>query len=341
MATSKKHEQISSKQLLSQMLLGSWITQAIYVAAELGIADLLAGGPRTVDELADNNNAHAGSLYRVLRALASAGIFAEDAYGRFSLTPLAEYLRSDAPDSRRALAIMMGSEFYQSWGKLLYAARTGAEAFREAFGVQFFQYMTEHSERHRIYDAAMEGFAVDETEPMVDAYDFSPFKTVIDVGGGNGLVLASILRRYPGVNGILFDLPPVADRAREIVSGWGLDGRCQIVGGDFFSSVPAGVDAYVLRHIIHDWNDDEAVTILRNCQEAMNPEGRILVVEIAVPPGNGPCFGKWLDLMMLVVGGRERTEEEYRRLFSEAGLKLNRVVSTAAEISVIEGVRTI
>ncbi|RJP24504.1 MAG: methyltransferase [Candidatus Abyssobacteria bacterium SURF_5] len=322
------------------MLVGAWITQAIYVAAELGIADLLVEKPLTAEELAKRAGAHANSLYRVLRALGSIGIFAEDEHGRFSLTPLAEHLRSDRADLHKSFAVMMGAEFYQSWGNLLHAVKTGNEAFRKTFGVTFFQYMTEHPDRHKIYDAAMEGFAVAETEPMIDAYDFSRFETVIDVGGGNGLVLASILRRHPAVKGILFDLPPVADRARTIFSGLNLDGRCRIVGGDFFSSVPEGANAYVLRHIIHDWDDDDAVKILRNCQEAMNPEGRVLVAEIAIPRGNSPCFGKWLDLMMLVVGGRERTEEQYRRLFSEAGLKLNRIVPTATEVSVLEAVRS-
>jgi SAM-dependent methyltransferase len=339
MTTTEKQDQISSAQMLSQMLVGAWITQGIYVAAELGIADLLAEKPRTAEEMAEQAGAHGGSLYRVLRALAGMGIFAEDAQGRFSLTPMAEHLRSDVPDLHRSFAIMMGAELYQSWGNLLSAVQTGNEAFFKTYDAPFFQYMTEHPERHKIYDAAMEGFAVAETESMVDAYDFSAFKTVIDVGGGNGLVLASILRRYEELEGILFDLPAVADRTRAIFSGMELDGRYQVVGGDFFSSVPAGADAYVLRHIIHDWDDDDAVKILRNCREAMNPGGRILVVEIPIPPGNEPCFGKWLDLMMLVVGGRERTEEQYRQLFSDAELKLNRIVPTAHEISVIEGVR--
>jgi ubiquinone/menaquinone biosynthesis C-methylase UbiE len=198
--------------------------------------------------------------------------------------------------------------------------------------------MTERPERGKIYDAAMTGVHGGETEPMLDAYDFSPFQTVIDIGGGNGLVLAAILQRHPTVKGILFDLPAVVDRAQTIISDLGLSDRCQIVGGDFFSSVPVGGDAYVMRHIIHDWDDDEAMAILRNCRVAMNPEGRILVVETVIPPANEPCFGKWLDLMMLVVGGRERTEEQYRRLFLEAGLKLNCIVSTTQEISVIEGV---
>jgi len=338
MTTAEKQEQTSSAQMMGQMLLGAWITQGIYVAAELGIADLLVDEPKTAEELAEQVGAHGNSLYRVLRALAGMGIFAEDTEGRFSLTPLAELLRSDIPDTQRPFAIMAGAEFYQSWGNLVSAVKTGKEAYLKTYGKTFFQYMTEHPDRHKIYDAAMEGFAVPETESMVDAYDFSQFRTVIDVGGGNGLVLASILRRHEGIEGILFDLPPVADRARAILSGRELDGRCQIVGGDFFASVPAGADAYVLRHIIHDWDDNDAIKILSNCREAMNPNGKILVVEIPIPSGNGPCMGKWLDLMMLVVGGRERTEEQYRQLFSEAGLKLNRIVSTASEISVIEGV---
>ncbi len=314
------------------------MTQAIYVASELGIADLLTDGPRTAEELAEQTSTHCGSLYRVLRALASVGIFMEDTDGRFSLTPLAECLRSDITYSLRSFGIMLGAELYQSWGNLLYSVRTGEQGFQKRFGVPFFQYMTEHPERHSIYDAAMMVHGISETEPMLDAYDFSAFRTVVDIGGGNGHMLAAILNRYPTIEGILFDLPAVVDRSRTIISCWGLSERCQIVGGDFFTSVPVA-DAYVMRHVIHDWNDDEAASILRNCRDAMNPEGRILVVETVIPPLNEPCFGKWLDLMMLIVGGRERTEEQYRQLFSHAGLKLNRIVSTAHEISVIEGIQ--
>jgi len=324
-------------QLMRQMV-GAWITQAIYVASELGIADLLVEGPRTAEELAEQTNSHGGGLYRVLRALASIGIFSEDAQCRFSLTPIAECLLSDRPDSLRPFGIMMGAEFYQSWGNLLYSTQTGEEGFKKRYGVPFFQYMTEHPERHTIYDAAMMVHGIAETEPMLDAYDFSVFKTVVDVGGGHGRMLAAILKRNPTVEGILFDLPAVADRSCEIISGLGLSGRCRIVGGDFLKSLPAA-DAYVMRHIIHDWDDDDAITILRNCREAVNPDGRILLVETVIPPMDEPCFGKWLDLMMLIVGGRERTEEQYRRLFSQAGLGLNRIVPTAHEISVIEAVR--
>ena len=329
----------SHAQALNQMLGGAWTTQAIYVAAELGIADLLVAGPRTPEELAARTGTHSGALYRVLRALASMGIFAEDVAGRFSLTPLADRLRSDVPGSQRWLAIMMGAEFYQSWGNLLYAVQTGQDAFHKTYDASFFDYMTAHPDRHRIYDAAMEGIHGLETEPMLDAYDLSSCRRVIDVGGGNGSLLAAILKRYPATRGILFDLPAVADHAASMMSGLGFDGRCQVVGGDFFSSVPAGADAYLMRHVIHDWQDDQAVRILRNCREAMAPDGRVLVLENVIQPANEPGFGKWLDLMMLVVSGRERTEEEYRRLFSQAGLRLSRVVPTAAGISVVEGVR--
>jgi SAM-dependent methyltransferase len=181
-------------------------------------------------------------------------------------------------------------------------------------------------------------YGIAETEPMLDAYDFSDFGTVVDVGGGHGRMLAAILNRHPAIEGILFDLPAVADRSRTIISDLGLSERCRVVGGDFFTFVPSA-DAYVLRHIIHDWDDKDAIAILQNCRDAMNPGGRVLVVETVIPPLNEPCFGKWLDLMMLIVGGRERTEEQYRRLFRQAGLTLSRIVPTAHEVSIVEGVR--
>jgi len=324
---------------LNQMISGAWITQGIYVAAELGLADLLAGGPRTAAELARQAGAHEGALYRLLRALASVGIFAEDDQRRFTLTPLAQRLRSDAPASQRWFAIMMGAEFYQSWGHLAAAVRSGREVCRQTFGMPFFEYTTRHPDRGRIYDAAMNGIHDAETVPVLDAYDFSAFRTVVDVGGGNGLALAGMLRRHPGLEGIVFDLPAVAEGARATLDRLGLAGRGRAIGGDFFTAVPAGADAYVLRHILHDWDDEQAAAILRNCRDAMAPGGRILVIESVIPPGNAPCFGKWIDLMMLIVGGRERTEGQFRRLFAAAGLDLRRIVPTAHEVSVIEAVQ--
>ena len=328
-----------SEQVLNQMIVGSWVTQAIYVAAEIGLADLLAINPRTANELAMETQTHGGSLYRVLRALASVGIFREDAEGRFSLAEMGKLLRSDAPGSKRSLAIMAGAEFYRSWGGLLSSVETGGAAFDKVFGKPFFRYMSTNPDRWRIYDAAMTGVHDSETVPVLDAYDFRQFQTIVDVGGGNGLALAAILRRHREARGILFDLPDVAKRAGEVVARAGVSDRCRIVGGDFFESVPAAGDAYLLRHIIHDWEDREAVAILGNCRDAMRPGSKVLVVETVIPDGNEPCFGKWLDLMMLVVGGRERTEDQYRELFSAAGLRLARIVPTAHEVSVIEGVR--
>jgi SAM-dependent methyltransferase len=205
--------------------------------------------------------------------------------------------------------------------------------------VPFFQYMTEHPTRQSIYDYAMGVFGKGEAGPVFDAYDFAKFHTVVDVGGGSGLLLTALLNRHPKVHGVLFDQPAVADRARSTLESSGLRDRCQVQGGDFLSSVPKGADAYLLQHILHDWEDREAIAILRNCREAMKPDGKILVVEMVLPLGNEPSFGKWLDLMMLLVGGRERTYEEYSRLFSEAGLHLSRVIRTESEVSVLEGER--
>jgi len=328
-----------SGQLLNQMIGGYWTTQAIYVAAELGIADLLSDRARTVEDLAKSTGSEAEALYRVLRALASIGIFAESAHRSFSLTPLAGQLRSDAPGSQRAFAIMMGAEFYDAWRQLICSVKTGRGGFRDAFGADFFEYMTRHPERHRIYDRAMNGVHGGETGPMLDAYDFSRFGSIVDVGGGNGAMLAAILQRHPDLQGVLFDMPEVAERARRGPIGSLPSARCRVEGGDFFSEVPAGADAYLLRHVIHDWQDDAAMVILRNCREAMNPNGRILVVEYVIPPGNGLSFGKWLDLMMLLVGGRERTEVEFRGLFAAAGLHLKNVVQTGAGVSLLEGTK--
>jgi SAM-dependent methyltransferase len=330
-----------NEQTLNQLIVGSWLTQAIYVAAEIGVADLLAAAPRTAADLARETRTHGASLYRVLRALASIGIFSEDPEGRFSLTPLGDLLRSDAPGSKRSLAIMAGAELYRSWGGLLSSVQTGDAAFDKVYGRPFFRYMDGNPDRWRIYDSAMAGVHDCETMPVLDAYDFAPFRTIVDVGGGNGLALAAILRRHPEARGVLLDLPAVAERAKAVVAGFGVSDRCGVAAGDFFESVPAAGDAYLLRHVIHDWDDREAVAILRNCRDAMRPGGRVLVVETVIPSGNGPCFGKWLDLMMLVVGGRERTREQYAELFSAAGLKLARVVPTAHEVSVIEGVSEI
>jgi hypothetical protein len=320
------------------MLTGYWISQALYVAAKLGLADLLKDGPRTSGDLASATQTHSNSLYRLLRALASVGVFAEDDRQRFSLTPLADCLRSDVPGSQRSLAIMTGEEHYLAFGQLLYSVKTGQTAFDKLYGMPVFDFLQQHSEQAKIFDEAMVGVHGRETAAMLDAYDISGIRLLADIGGGNGSVLTAVLRKYPALRGILFDLPGVVERAKSNIQASGVGERCETVAGNFFEAVPGGADAYLLRHIIHDWDNEKAIRILQNIHRDMNKDGKLLVVESVIPPGNDQSAGKLFDLAMLVIpGGQERTEEEYRKLYQSAGFRLTRSVPTKAEISVIEG----
>jgi hypothetical protein len=329
------------RDLMSRLVTGYWISQALYVAAKLNLADLVKDGPRSAEALAQTTGTHAAALYRLLRALASIGCFVEDATHRFGLTPLAECLRSDLPGSQRALTVMSGEEHYRAYGELLYSIQTGKTAFDHVYGMPVFDYLSRHPEQAQIFDQAMVGVHGRETAAMTDAYDFSSIGVLADVGGGNGSLLTGVLHKFPGLRGLLYDLPGVADRARDNIRAAGLAQRCQLIGGSFFESVPAGADAYLLRHIIHDWDDPQALTILRNIHKVLDSSGRLLVVEAVIPAGNEPFFGKLLDLTMLTIpGGRERTADEYRALFRAAGFTLSRIVPTACEVSVIEGKRS-
>lgn len=331
-------ETLDLKAQMNQLIRGYWTTQAIFVAAELSIADMLASGPKHPEELGKEAGVKGDMLYRVLRALASIGIFAEDADGRFMLTPLAETLCGNS--GQRAYARLHGQELYQSWAKLLEAVRSGEAGFVKAFGMPAFEYFGKNTDRGAVFDGAMTGHHGPEAEPMLDAYDFSGFNELVDVGGGNGSLLMSILKRHTHMRGVLFDLPRVIDRAIEAIENAGLGERCRLVGGSFLESVPAGSDAYLLRHVVHDWRDEDAAIMLRHCRNAMKPHGKVLVVEIVVPAGNDPSFAKWMDLMMVTYGGKERSEKQYRELFAQAGLRLTRIVGTKAGISVVEGVRS-
>lgn len=324
---------------LLQMMTGYWVSQALYVAAKLGVADLLAAGPRPVEELAAATQTDAPSLRRVLRALASVGVFTEARPGTFALTPLAALLRTGTPDSMRALAIMYAEEQYRAWGDLLHSVQTGETAFERRFGTSYFAYLAQHPEADRVFNEAMTGWTTQLVGAVVDAYDFSPFKTIADVGGSYGTLLAAMLRSNPAARGILFDQPHVVAAAGEQLVVAGVAERCTTVGGDFFVEVPAGGDAYVLAQILHDWDDERSVAILRQCRRAMPAHGKLLVIELVLPPGEEPFFGKWLDLHMLVLlGARERTATEYDALFRAAGFALARVVPTAAGPSVVEAV---
>jgi hypothetical protein len=325
---------------MRRLLTSYWLTQILHVAARLGLADLLKEGPRSADDLAAATRTHPRSLYRLLRALASVGVFAEEDRHRFSLTPLADCLRSDVPGSLRAMAIMCGEERYQAWGELLHSVRTGQPGFEKLQGQSVFDFLHQHPEQARVFDEAMAGLHDRETAAMLDAQDFTGVQVLADIGGGNGSMLGAVLQRYPAMRGLLFELPGVIERAQANLQALGLAGRCRVIGGDFFASVPAGADTYSLRHVLHNWSDEKATLILKNIHQALGRGGRLLVVESVIPPGNEPVHAKLLDLAMLVMGGgQERTGEEFQRLYEAAGFRLTRIVPTAAEVSVIEGVK--
>jgi SAM-dependent methyltransferase len=330
---------IGSGPLLGPMLSGYWISQGVYVAAKLSLADLLhKHGPQTADQLAAATATHAPSLYRLLRALASLGIFCEDGEHRFSLTPTAEPLRSDVPGSQRSLALMVGEEHYAAWGQLLYCVQTGRNAFEKIYGEPIFSWLARHPEQAATFDEAMVGVHGRETGAMLDAYDFSPYAVVADLGGGNGSVLRELLARYPRIQGMLCDLPGVVERARPLLAAAGLAERCQVIPTDFFHEAPSGADAYLMRHIIHDWNDQQSQQILRNIRRVIKPNGRLLLVESVIQPGNEPDFAKLLDVNMLVIpGGKERTASEYRELYASTGFRLANITPTTAGVSIIEG----
>jgi hypothetical protein len=298
----------------------------------------MKNGLQTVDEMAKASGTHPRSLFRLLRALASIGVFAQHDERRFVLTPLADRLRGDVPGSQRAMAITAGEEHYQAWGELLYSVRSGQPAFDKLYGKPIFEYLSQHPEQATLFDETMVGVHGRESGAMLEAYDFSGIRVLADVGGGNGSLLTAVLKNHPTLKGLLFDLPGVAERAKVNIAAAGLAERCQVVGGNFFEAIPAGADAYLLRHIIHDWNDERSAQILRNVHRALPATGKLLLVESVIPTGNEPSFGKLLDLTMLVIpGGQERTQEEYTTLYANAGFRLKRIVPTKAEVCVIEG----
>lgn len=328
-----------ARQQLSQMISGYWISQMLHVAARLQLADHLHAGPQSIEALAVQTQTHPRSLGRLLRGLASVGIFAESAPGTYSLTSTAEFLRDDHPQTVRPMALMMGGVQYQAWGELLHSVTTGETGFQHRYGQPLFDYLGEHPAEAAEFDRAMVAIHGGETAAILDAYDLSGFRSLIDVGGGNGSQLIEILRRHPSLSGAVFDLPHVAERAQQALQSVGLNDRGSTIGGSFFETVPSGADAYLLRHVIHDWSDEQSQQILSRVRQAIPAHGKLLVIETVIPPGNDPSFAKLLDLTMLVIpGGIERTEDEYRDLFKASGFHLERIVPTAAGVDVIEGV---
>jgi SAM-dependent methyltransferase len=325
------------RRVLAQMLVGNQVQQAIYVAARLGIADLLKEGPRGSEELAAATGSHPGSLYRLLRVLASFGLFAEGDRERFGLTPLGELLRRDAPESMRALALWSGGVSYQAFGGLEQSVRTGEPVFEEIFGTDFFDYLARNPETGARFDDLMTWNTVP-VAGVLARYDLSGVGTIVDVGGGRGVLLAAILRAHPGMRGVLVDHPRVLESARSVLEAAGVADRCETVGADILRQVPAGGDAYLLKSVVHGLDDGEAARLLARCREAARPGGRMLLVELVMGPGNEPGPAKLMDLLMMVgCHGRERTEEEYRALLAAAGFRWSGMMTTRFGYSVIEG----
>jgi hypothetical protein len=329
-------------QQLMQAMSGFWIARSISAAATLKIADHIdPDRSRAVEEIAVATGTHASSLYRLLRGLSAIGVFAEEGPARFRHTPASRLLRSDVPGTMRAsFESVLGGGHYRAWGGIELAVRNGNTAFDQVHGEDVWSYFAKNPHEQRTFDRTMTDWSELFNPPIAKAYDFSTIDTLMDVGGGHGALLRGILKANPRLRGILFDQPHVAEGAAAPVAADGLADRCQVVGGSFFESIPAGADACMMKFILHDWNDELATKILRNVHRALPAGGRLLVVDTVVKPGNEPDFAKLMDLNMLAMtGGKERTEAEFSWLFAGAGFHLVKVHPTECPLSVIEAVR--
>ena len=325
-----------------QLTSGYMISSALYPVTKLGIAELLSDGPQPVSKLAADSGSHEHSLYRVLRALSNVGIFAEVSPRTFGLTPAASLLRCDVAGSRRDLVLWMTNEFHMKvWGQMMHSVLTGQPAIEKVYGKACFDVFPDLPETNVEFNNAMTNISAMTIPAVIDAYDFSGIGTIVDVAGGHGLLVSQILKHYPDIQGILFDMPHVIEGAKPRIQRLGLSSRLQTVSGDFFQSVPTGGDMYVMQHIIHDWEDAKAIAILKNTRRALEGKknGKLILLESLVASDGMPDFTKWLDLEMLMMpGGRERTGDEYRKLLEHSGFKLTRTIPLRAMVSIIEAV---
>ena len=326
-------------EMLMQLATGYMASAAIYAATKLGIPDILKSGAKPTSEIAKACDAKEDAVFRVMRALASAGIFNETAPRTFALTAEGELLLSDRADSQRAMVLWIGNKMhFDTYPELPWAMKTGETVVEKVYGESCFGYFEKNPEVSKVFNEAMTNFSRMFTPAVLDAYDFSWLngKTLVDVGGGHGFVLTSILKKYPEIRGAVADLEHVVAGAPEMIRKAGVESRCTTHNCDFFAAVPAA-DAYIMKHIIHDWDDEKATTILRNCARAGIGKTRVILMESVLTPGNEPHFAKWLDLeMLLLAGGKERTEAEFAKLFEGAGFKLTRVVPTKGALFVVE-----
>jgi len=335
----KRTEENPSPPALFEMATAYWLSQAIYVAAKLGIADLLRDGPQSCVALAASSGADAPSLFRLMRALSSVGIFAHLGKGRFALSRLAESLQTEIHGSLRAMVITIGEIHYQACGSLLHSVQTGSPAFNSVFGTSLFDYLQQNVDAADMFNQGMANVASMLAYAVLMAYDFAGISSIVDVGGGQGKLLEKILQFTPDITGTVFDTASTIERAKHGLGNDARSRRCSYVIGDFFSSVPQGADAYLLCGVIHDWDDPPAINILRNCRRAMAEKGRVLIVDMVVPDTDAMSFSKLLDLNMLAMtGGRERTKAEFHALLDAAGYELTRIIPTMAPQSVLEAV---
>lgn len=338
---SNEHPAMPPQSSLFQIISGMWAAQAVATAANLGIADKLAHGPKSAAEIAATVGADTDALHRLMRAVAATGVFATEPGGRFSLTPVGECLRSDVPGSMRSAMIAeMARGHWLPWGNLEKAVRTGRPVAEEALGMNVWEYYKVNAQEGNHFAEAMSGFSAMAMQAVMAAYSFSGARTVVDVGGSHGAFLATVLARETSASGILFDRPEVVEGAGATLDAAGVTSRVERKGGNFFESVPSGGDTYLLKHILHDWNDADCVKILGNVARAMAPTGRVVIVELLLADGGPPNPAPLMDLNMLVMlGGKERTAEEYSALFAKAGLKLASVTPTHSPFAVIEARR--
>lgn len=326
-------------ELLLQFATAYKASACLHAAAQLKLADLLASGPRQVSELARAAQANEDAVYRVLRALASVGIFTEASPRTFANTPASELMRTGARESLRDMVLWIADPFhFRNYAELMHSVKSGETVIKKTSGREIWEYFEQDKAEAKIFNDAMTTFSALLTPPVLEAYDFGGLGTLADIAGGHGFLLTSILKKHADLRGILFDLTGVAPAAKSRIESLGLASRCEIVSGDFFTSVPAA-DNYLMKNIIHDWDDAHAVAILKNCAGAMRGKGKVILLELVISPGNEPHFGKFLDIEMLALAsGRERTEAEYAGLFSAAGLRLSRVVPTKSAACLIEAV---
>ena len=339
MATTVQAQAPPAHAEMFQLLQGAFIVGSIACLAELGVPDLLDAGSKSADELARQVGADPRSLYRLMRATASLGVLSEGSDGKFSQTPLSSVLRTNAKPSLRAFATMHGREWHEmGWSNLAYCVKTGKQALEKIYGMSIFEYFTQNKEQGELFNQAMSDLSSMDAPAVAQGYSFEHIQSIVDVGGGHGLLLATILERNPHMKGILYDLEHVIEGAK---SGplKPMSDRCKFASGDMFKCVPPTADAYIMKHIIHDWPDDVCVQILKACRKGVNAGGKLLVVDNVIQPGNDFAPGKLLDLQMLIFpGGRERTEKEFREIFATAGWRLTRVIPLCVPESIVEAV---